>query len=268
MSRRRRGRSGRSSRRSTSRAIVRVRRNPGEELALFNPELTRYRARRYARRAYQGGRGGLAGIAGSVKNSIPMLVGALATKLVQRKWGDKTAESANWTWKDYLMGLVGGLAASLLAKHALRLSPHTSQRILEGSLLLVGYKIVTNELAPMSPTVSEWIGQDVEGSDAEMYIRGLDAIPSDEGSWSGSEPYVVGQDVEGEDWEGAEPGDISEDEAGRPYVLGKDGNFRPVDDSHRAVIGGFGEVLQTPSRLGEVVQAPTRLGAAPSTDFL
>jgi hypothetical protein len=243
-SRRGRGRS----RRSVS--IARLR-NPGpEDLALVNP-----RGGRMRRAARRGGQFlGASGIAGAAKSVFPMLLGAFACKVAQKKFGDKTEESGNWTWKDYMTGVLGTFVAGLGAKYVFRASPATSQKVLEGGLLILAFKLITNELVPKSETAKAWLGDDGDGMGAD-----------DEGSYSG---FGVG--------------DLYESEDGQTYVLGDDGYWRPWDSSHRALpapavapavfgeelqppgrLGGFGEELQPPGRLGgfgEELSPPGRLG--------
>jgi hypothetical protein len=229
--RRGRGRSRRSA------SIARLH-NPGFEDLIGNPPS---RARRIARRGGQFL--GSSGIAGAAKSMLPMLVGAIAAKIAQKKFGDKTEETGNWTWKDYLTGAAGTLVAGLGTKYLFKANPATSQKVLEGGFLILAFKLLTNELVPKSDTAKEWLG--AEGGDDGIVLGG-----DDEGSWAG-------MDV----------GDLYESQDGQTYVLGADGFWRPWDSSNRALppatAEGFGETLSPPGRLGgfgETLSPPGRLG--------
>jgi len=183
---------------------------------------------------------------------LPMLAGVTSAKLLQKKFGDKTSEDGNWTWKDYLVAALGGVGASFASRALFKASPATAQKILEGSFLFIGAKILLEEVVPMSTTAQNWLG----GEDEPYSITG-----------TGEEPaYQIGDLFEGED--------------GETYVLGEDWRWRPADDGNRLLgedefspdedseyapgrMGGLGEVYQ-PGRLGEVYQ-PGRLGGVPDS---
>jgi hypothetical protein len=225
--RRRRGSSKRGRGRSKRFSIVRV--NPGEEM-IMNPESRWRRARRHA-----GGIAEKTGISASLKKMLPMVAGAIACKLAQKKFGDGTEETGNWTLKDYLTGALGVVAVSWASKGLFKSNPKTAQHIMDGGMLILCYKLITNELVPMSDTAKQWLGQD-DGTGA-----------NDEGSWT----------------QGFSVGDLYEDDSGVTYVLGQDGYWRPADNDHR-VMGGAGGVagalVQPGPQLGEDYPFPAGIG--------
>jgi len=221
--RKRRGSSSRGRGRSKNFSIVRV--NPDEGM-IPNPESRWRRARRHA-----SGLSEKMGLSASIKKILPMLAGAVACKIAQKKFGDGTEETGNWTWKDYLTGALGVVAVSWASKGIFKSNPKTSQYIMDGGLLILAYKLLTNELVPMSDTAKQWLGQD-DGT------QGMGA--SDEGSWTAG---------------GFDVGDLYEDETGITYVLGADGYWRPAGNEHRQIpdaAAGVGGYLVSPSaQLGE-----------------
>ena len=224
-----------------------------------NPPTSRARRAGRAARRYAGLAATSIGIGPAVKNMLPMLAGVLASKVLQKKFGDKTPESGNWTWKDYLVGALGGVGASFLSRALFKATPATAQKILEGSFLFIGAKILLEEVVPMSKTAEEWLGQN-------------DFAPA--GYLGDGDAYTISEDAPA-----YEVGDLFEGEDGSTYVLGADWRWRPADDSNRllgeddfapageddfAPAGYYGaeDQLLPPGRLGEVY-APGRLGSVP-----
>ena len=174
----------------------------------------------------------------SVRTLVPMFLGAMAAKAAARKFTEGGAEADNWTWKNYLWAagagaLVAGTWYTATRKRA------SAQRIFEGALFLIGYKLITNELASKSPSLNAWFGADDD---------------------TGFDPYA------GVNYYG-DVGDIwTGDQA--DYVQGIDGAWRPVDESHRlpqpenygdvlvpasSRYGGFGDILVEPNaRFGNI----------------
>jgi len=176
------------------------RKNPG------NPSKVGGYARRGAAHV-RGFFGGL-GLGQAAKVTLHGMIGIAAASMLRKKFGDVSDARNNWGWKDYLMAGLGALAASTIAKHVFRASPETSKNILVGGLVLIGYRILTDEVLPKNETLGKWFGE--EGA---------------EGSWqglgAGEEPgYLPGDVMLGEEGEG-------------DYVMGEDMNWRPIDDSHR-----------------------------------
>lgn len=217
------------------------RRNPGEEM-IFMPNPPG-RARRYAKRAYAGARGLLAGISAgeAIKFTGQAMMGIAAANLIRKKFGAVGDQRDNWEWRDYLMAGLGSLGASFVAKYLFRASPATSRNILMGGLVLIGYRLLQDEIVPQSDTLRNWIGEE-----------------NPEGSWNG-----IGAGGAA----GYLPGDLYVGDDGQTFVYGDDGNWRPADDSARLLPAaeGYGETLAPPSGLGELVE-PSRLGADPYSD--
>jgi len=205
--------------RSTSRKR-RYRRNPGEEAIMLANPSRGGRVRRYAKRAYHGARGFLGGLGlGEAARFMGgAMIGIGAAFLVRKKFGKVGDQRENWEIRDYVMAILGGLGASILAKHAFKVRPETSGAILKGSLALVAIKILQDEIVPQSDTLKNWIG--AEG----------------EGSWSG---YGGAESMYG-------PGDLYLGE-GETYVMGEDGQWRGIDEEGRAGLGA----LVAPGSLGE-----------------
>lgn len=249
-SKKRSGSGSRGGRRSTKR-VYHVVSNP-----IANPPGRARRAASAARR-YAGVAAGSIGLVPALKNMLPMLAGVVATKLIQKKFGDGTAENKSWTWKDYLVGALGGFGAAFISRGLFKGSPQTSQKILEGSFLFLGSKILLEEIVPMSKTAEEWLGQEDDFAPAGLLGTGQD------------EAYM-GQAYE--------VGDLLEADDGQTYVLGQDWRWRPADDGNRllgeddfapagqdeAYMGQdeayMGESLAPVARFGDAISVPGRLG--------
>jgi len=232
------GSSGGGKKRRSTKKVFHVVSNP-----VANPPKKRSYARRAAAAAGRGA--GWLGLGAVARSILPMLAGAVAAKIVAKKFGSGADEDkgGGWDWKDYLIGGLGVVGASLLSRTLMRSSPATSQKILEGGFLILAYKILTQEIAPMSPTVKGWLGEANE---------------------TGAEA-------------GYQVGDLAEGADGEVYVLGQDYRWRPADSNNRAISAadddddfapaGLEDVMQQPGRLGDVMQMPGRLGASPSALF-
>jgi len=184
-----------------------------------------------ARRVVRYAKGTFAGIriGDAAKATIPLLFGAVAAKFTAKKFAEGGAEADNWTWKNYLLCLLGGFVAAAGTSSILK-SRKSAQKVMEGAFLLAAYKFFTNELAPKSPTLEAWFGADDE-----------------------FDPYAGYGDI----WQGGET----------DYIQGVDGAWRPVDESHRLPqVAAYGDSLQRPSaRFGDVVSRPSaRFGAVDS----
>lgn len=186
------------------------------------------RARRYASRAYSAGRGILGGIhfMGAVKAAVPMLLGAIAAKFAAKKFAASGGELDNWSWKNYLLALAGGGVAAIATSAIIRGRGNIAQKVFEGAMLIVGYKIFTTELAPQNATLNAWFGS------------------------YGQLPY--GAPEYGQIYQGDQT----------DYITGADQFYRPVDESHRLPeMAGFGEEVVSPTPgmggYGEEVVSPT-----------
>jgi len=125
--------------------------------------VVKYRTRRAPqrkRRRNPSTRRGIGGIniQGIAKNVLPMLLGALAGKAISKRFSDTGGELQNWSWSNYLLVLAGGFAASLANRHIFRRSAATSQKVMEGAVLLAAYKWLTLEVAPKNSVLANWFG--------------------------------------------------------------------------------------------------------------
>lgn len=233
-----------STRRAPKTSRRRYRRNPGEELLGFvNPGPSR--ARRFGRRgmAILGG----IGAGHALKTAGAGLVGVLAAALIRRKFGKGENIQGTWEWKDYLMAGIGGLGASLVAKHLFKCSSQTAGNILNGALILIGFKLIEEKIVPSSSTLQNWIGAE-----------------NPEGSWSG-----IGQEYMGQDQTmGYLPGDMYQADDGQTYAYGEDQYWRPINESHRMLgadsgegsWSGYGDTLTRPGSLGDSMSPVGPLG--------
>ena len=163
----------------------------------------------------------------ALKNIPLNVVGMFAAKWLAKRGEPAAAEfdPESWSGMSYLKGAVGASAAAFAAN---AVKPGSGQRVLEGGLALMLYKIIQIELIPKSETASNWFGQD--------------------------------------ETPGYQPGDVETNEANEPYILGENGQWIPLDESARA-LPEYGDVLETPGRLGygDVLETPGRLGFGQQT---
>jgi len=164
-------------------------------------------------------------VKGALKAIPAGLIGMFAFKFGAKRFGEAASETDpnTWNWASYLKGALGAFAAGAIVQN---IKPGMGQKVLEGGLLLAGYKLVQNELIAKSETAMNWLGAD----DDTQYF------PSE---------YV------------------STDETGTPYLLGQNNQWYPVDESHRLPeYSGYGDELEPPGRLGDLLEPPGRLGDA------
>jgi len=169
-------------------------------------------------------------VTGALKSTIPLLLGALACKFAAKKFTDGGADGENWTWKNYAFGLLGGMVAAFGAQALFKTRSGTTQKILEGALLLTGYKIFINEIAPSNTTMLEWFGADDDEALPEMSGSYGELGAGEEMGPAAFLPQGAAAGV-GDIWQG--------DDA--DYVRGYDGAWRPVDEAHRLPMGGLGQ---------------------------
>ncbi len=215
--------------------------------------VVRYRTRRAPRRRRNPSRVGRyakstilgVNIPGAVKNVLPLLLGALAGKVMAKKFSDTGGEKQDWGWNNYLLCLAGGLIAAVGNQAVFRGSKGTSQKIFEGALLITAYKFFTGEIAPKNATLENWFGQTDE-EEARLIESAAQAI----------DPYSgIFGDIS------AEPMDFQH--LGQHYVpanmLGQ--HYAPAD-----MLGQ--SLAPATARLGAAVEPATaRLGADQWTQF-
>lgn len=171
-------------------------------------------------------------LGGAVKATVPMLFGALVAKFAAKKFAAGGAETDNWSWKNYLLALAGGFVAAFGTNAILR-KRAAAQKVFEGALLLIAYKVFTNEIAPQNQSLDTWFGAD---ADFDPYA-GVDG----------------GVGEIGDIWQGG-----TED-----YVKGVDGMWRTTSEAHRMPRGGvpFGYRRGIRKGMGDVLVNPdTRYG--------
>lgn len=163
-----------------------------------------------------GTRRGLLGptVWGAMKSTVPLLFGALTAKFFAKKFAEGGAESDNWNWKNYALAGAATVGASVVVGAIFR-KKAISQKVLEGGLLLLCYKLFTNEIAPMNQYTESWFG----GEEDEF------------------DPYA------GEDQ--GEPGDIWQGD-NETFVKGIDGYWRPASEAHREPAGNLRDVMVNP----------------------
>lgn len=127
----------------------RYRRNPSR----------RRRAVRYVKRAGSRAMSGMS-LKRALKNVALMEVGMFAAKATALIKTDATEVNVDgWNWRAYIQGGLGG-AAVAVAVNAIK--PGTGQKILEGSLAYLGFKLIQNEMVQKNATAMKYLGADDE----------------------------------------------------------------------------------------------------------
>lgn len=168
--------------------------------------------------------------------------------MLAAKWAAKKfpgmeggADTDNWTFKNYLAGGAGALIAGFIAEN---FKKGVGQKVLEGGIDLLMYKIFMNEVVPQNTFLTEQFG-----AEDEIVLLGED-----------DEPVVLlGEDDDDE----IDEGDLLLGDDGELYMMGADGYTRPVDESHRILaaemanralnarpVNGYGGELMRPGALG------------------
>lgn len=117
----------------------------------------------------------------SALKTVPMqTIGMLAAKWLAKRFGDAATETdpTSWNYASYLKGAAGAAAAGFLAN---MVRPGSGQKVLEGGLSLMLYKLVQNELIPKSEWATGQFGQN--GYEPGMIEQN-----------SVGEPYILGED--------------------------------------------------------------------------
>lgn len=152
--------------------------------------------RTYARRAARRAKSSFAGLdfKKAMKNIPLFQIGMFASKFAAKFKSDGATEidPESWTAIHYLKGSLGSVGAGFLAQ---MIKPGTGQKIMEGGLNFVVFKILENELIQKNETARNWLG---------------------------------GYDYEGADYL---PGDVEQDESGKSYLLGEDYQWRELPES-------------------------------------
>jgi len=151
---------------------------------------------------------------------IPLnALGMFAAKWLAKKWGPAATETdpSSWNWSSYLKGAGGAAAAGFLAN---MVKPGSGQKVLEGGMALMLYKLIENEFIAGKPN---W----------EAQLGG------------------VSERV---------PGSIETNSAGEPFVLGDDGEWYPLEGADDYDYLPVGNALVEPGPLGNALVDPGPLG--------
>ena len=188
------------------------------------------RARRAGRAVTRRASSSLAGLnfKGALKNVPMTTIGMFAAKWAAKRFGEAASETdpATWNYASYLKGAAGAAVAGFLAN---MLKRGTGQKVLEGGLSLMAYKLVQNELIAGN---SFWSGQ-----------LGAARVPgtieeNDEGT-----PYILGEDNQ---W----------------YPLEGEDDYRFQPDY------SYADALTPPGPLGDALVTPGPLGMGAELDDL
>lgn len=189
-----------------------------------NPASRRRRRRRnpIGSRA-KGAIGGL-NVKTALKNIPISTIGMFAAKWAAKRFGTAATETdpTTWNYASYLKGSGGAAVAGFIAN---MVKPGWGQKVLEGGMSLMLYKLVQNEMIPNSTFWTAQLGQ-------------------------ADQPY-------------REPGVIETNSAGEPYILGEDYEWHPLEgvDDYRFQ-PSYSDALVTPGPLGEALVEPGPLGYA------
>lgn len=202
------------------------------------------RRRRVVRRV----RSGFAGLnfRSALKNIPLQVIGMFATKWAAKRGTPDALETDPSTWNGmtYLKGGMGAVGAGFLAN---MVKPGSGQKVLEGGLTLLLYKVAQNHLIPKNSFLT--------------------------GQFGGYDGYGFGAAGGG-----YTPGEVAVNEGGEPFILGDDMEWVPMDDG--AEYAGYGEeddwtmmglgqnALEVPGPLGfsDVLEPVGRLGAPMTED--
>jgi len=196
------------------------------------------------RRAITSVKGAFAGLdfKGALRNVPPYQIGMWAATWAAKRFASEEfaanqTDPESWNYASYLKGGLGAVAAAIGAN---MLRPGWGQKVLEGGLNMMLFKLGENELVPKSEWATAQFGED-------------------------EEPYYAGGE------------DIVFDERGAPYMLGENGDFIPVDERHRLPeefegslepVGPLGATLEPVGPLGQSDPwADAYLGQASSDPF-
>lgn len=188
-------------------------------------------ARKYARRAASSARSTFAGLnfKSALKNSPMYLVGMFGSKWMAKRFGGGASETDpdSWNYRSYLQGGLGAVASAFVMQ---MVKPGSGQKVLEGGMNLMLYEMIQNEL--IQPN-----------------------------AWAQGQFGDMGY---GELGEGYQPGDMEQDDNGRTYLLGDNGQWRELPEGVAGAlqpVGPLGETLDPVGPLGQL-EPVGPLGAA------
>ena len=217
-------------------------------------------AKSVARSGYRRARATIGGmnIGGAFRNTVPHVAGMMAAQWGAKKFSDGGgANDPNWEFKNYLIGGASAFGAGMIAENIKR---GTGQKVLEGGLALLAYKVLVNEVAPQNEWFQEQFGADefeMLGAD-EFEMLGAD--DDYEAIFGAGDEYEA---IFGADDEYTE-GDAYLADDGETYILGADGRWYPTSEQHRQISADedalLGGQLQRPGTLGGQLRPPGPLG--------
>jgi hypothetical protein len=177
---------------------------------------------------------------GALCSAPPRAIGMFAAKWGAKKFPGVSGGSdrEDWAFSNYLAGGATGFLAGFLAEN---FKKGAGQKVLEGAIDLLVYKMIQNEVIPKNEFLTEQFGDD------EMVLLGEDG-----------EPIVMLGEEE------AEEGDLLLGENGEVYMMGADGYTRPIDESHRLIATELAQrALNARPAMGGALARPTpALGGA------
>jgi hypothetical protein len=170
-------------------------------------------ARKYAKRAASSARSTFAGLnfKSALKNAPMYLIGMFGSKWMAKRFGGGASETdpESWNYRSYLQGGLGAVASAFAMQ---MIKPGSGQKVLEGGMNLMLYEMIQNEL--IQPN-----------------------------AWAQGQFGDMGYGEMGDG--GYEPGDVEQDEYGRTYLLGDNGQWRELPED----VGG---ALQPVGPLGQL----------------
>lgn len=174
-----------------------------------------------------------------LKSAPPAMIGMFAAKFASKLGGAGSSETdpSSWNWRSYLQSAAGAMASSFLLGSV---KPAWAKKALEGGVYFTLFKLIENELIANNATASQWLGEIPEYVPDE-YMQGLEE----------QEDYV--------------PGNVYPNSVGEPYLLGEDGNWYPLEDTHRlpeTTSQYMGDSLTRPGPLGDELVPVTSLGGS------
>ena len=198
--------------------------------------------RRTVRRAVSRARSTFAGlnIKSALKDQIPIQLGMFGTKFFAKLFGPDATEidPSSWDWSSYAKGAAGAVAAGFVAQ---TIKPGMGQKVLQGGLSLIVYKMIQNKLVAGNEFGEKYFG--VVQEEDDIYI------PDEYADMSGSDNYL--------------PGDVEDDSAGNTYMLGEDYQWHELPESSGPMMG---DELRQVGPLGETYEHLSPPGALGQVD--
>jgi len=108
----------------------------------------------------------------ALRVAIPVGIGMFAAKFAAKRFGAGGSEidPNSWTWKTYLQGAAGAALAGILSN---MVRPGMGQKVFQGGIALMAYKLVQNELIVKNDKAVEYLG----GADDPALLLDLEGVP-------------------------------------------------------------------------------------------